>query len=168
MGAVVIAFTLSNCTNNNEDLPQETVLNQNRNSEVSFNEIISAGAEVVYEASEDYVEENSHLLEEEFKSIETMSVVSYSDFHLLKVNGLNLDGAETTHYYSMDEIEGSGSELRRAGGGGFGGYCNTCSYNNSGKGVLIYYYYMRPDGTLYLRNTECFKCPAGLDHALGM
>lgn len=160
IGIMVVVFTLSNCTDNNTDLPEEVITEQTARSSESFNEIISAGEELVYEAPSDYVEENSYLFKEEFKSIETMSVVKYNDFHLLKVNGQNLDEVATIQYYSMDEIVGSGTELSNGGGNG-GNYCTSCY-----RGVLIRYYQVRPDGTFYLLRTECIPCPPGLDHAL--
>ena len=162
IGVIVVSRMFFNCANNNDDLPQETT-NLISKSSSSFNEIISAGEEVVYEVPSDHVEENSSVFEEEFSSIETIDAVRYNDFHLLKVTGQNLDEVPSVQYYSMDEIIGTGTEL--SNGGGSGNYCTTCTIAG-GPGVLIYYYYMRPDGTLYLRSTTCFACPPGLDHAL--
>lgn len=160
IAVMVVVFAFSNCNDNNEDLPQEKTLEQNRSSEVSFNEIISAGEDLVYEAPSDYVEENSHYFEEEFKSIETIDVVKYNDVHLFKITGENLNETASIQYYSMDEIVGSGTELSNGGGNG-GNYCTSCY-----RGVIIRYYQARPDGTFYLLRTDCIPCPPGLDHAL--
>ena len=155
IGIVMITLTFFNCTNNDTDLSPETTNGLNRSS-MDFNEIISAGEKLVYEVSSEHVSENSDLFEEEFQSVETIDIVAYNDFQLLKVTGQNLDNAPSTQYYSMDEIVGSGTEL--SNGGGSGNYCSTCL---SPPGIRIYYYYMQPDGTLILRYTVCFPCPPG-------
>lgn len=124
-----------------------------------FNETISAGVELVYELSTDYIEEVSHNFEEEFMSIEKMSVVMYNDIPLFEITGQNLDGVPTVQYNPMDEIVGEGTDVSLSGP-------RTRPCQCSGR-TKIYYYYQRPDGTFYLSHTKCFACPSGLLAALG-
>ncbi|OUR97659.1 hypothetical protein A9Q86_15715 [Flavobacteriales bacterium 33_180_T64] len=125
-----------------------------------FNEFISAGENLVYELSSDYIDEVSHNFEEEFNSIEKMDVVRYNDFHLFKITGQNLESAPIVQYYPIEEIEGSGEDVSLAGP-----RVRPCRCG--GSQVKIYYYYQRADGTFYLSHTTCFGCPAGLLSALG-
>lgn len=124
-----------------------------------FNEVISSGEKLIYELSADYIEEVSPNFEEEFSSIETMSVVEYNDIALFKITGQNLDGVPSVQYNPMDEISGEGMDVSLSGP-------RTRPCQCGGK-TKIYYYYMRPDGTLYLSHTKCFMCPTGLLAALG-
>ncbi len=146
--------TESHATLDNKTTHQESQTDSDR-----FNEFISAGENLVYELSSDYIEEVSHNFEEEFKSIEKMDVVKYNDFHLFKITGQNLENATSVQYYPIEEIEGSVENVALSGP-----RVRPCRCNGR---VKIYYYYMRPNGTLYLSHTKCFACPSGLLSALG-
>ena len=166
MGALALVFAFFSCSKDNSDTTQEVNLDLNTSTNIRsienseyFNQIIAEGEEFVYELSSDYVDEVSYNFEEEFNSIEKMDVVRYNDFHLFKITGQNLENAPSVQYYPIEEIEGSGEDVSLAGP-----RVRPC---RCGGNTKIYYYQVRPDGSLYLSHTKCFSCPVGLLSALG-
>lgn len=161
---LIVVFTFYNCSDDATDVTEETTEIQSKNGEYpeSIMEILGDMEEYrLYRISPDYVEENSYLLEEDFMSVEAIDVVRYNDVHFFKVSGQNYEAVDTIEYYALDEIVGTGTELSSGGNGG--SYCNGCIGSNRTR---IDYYYMRPDGTFYLRNWVCFPCPPGLQSAI--